>query len=371
MSFFRKVNMDSGSESVQPRAETVPAAALHHEDEALDTLINIIRTFGAHAFDVDTKGIRHFQESNELWARHLATGSPPPEGASRGHRRSERDWRGVRHFVRQRREREHKYVTDQVGNVRELVWEVVEGLREMSSTATSAQASVDGCLERLQHAAAGDSLAELRRAVAEVVGAVKQTVAEQQKLAEQELQRMGARMAVLHEDLSFARRQMELDSLTQLYNRGAFDSLLEKYVRLHQMMSRPLALLMVDVDHFKSINDSFGHVVGDQVLTKCADTMVKTFPRKHDIVARYGGEEFAIILLDVEACDLSSVSQRMLKAIRKVEVEEVEEPLLVTCSVGAAALKLDDTPDLLLRRADSALYRAKEAGRDRFELGEA
>jgi diguanylate cyclase (GGDEF)-like protein len=158
-----------------------------------------------------------------------------------------------------------------------------------------------------------------------------------------------------------ARVEADTDGLTRLANRRALDGALAR-IWGHGEETR-LALLMLDLDNFKSFNDSFGHQAGDEVLRETA-SLLRAAVRPGDLVARYGGEEFVILLPGADAAAAQRVGQRVLEAFRGNAW-----PLrAVTISIGAAVMCPNDTPDSLLQRADAALYRSKQDGRDRFSL---
>jgi diguanylate cyclase (GGDEF)-like protein len=123
--------------------------------------------------------------------------------------------------------------------------------------------------------------------------------------------------------------------------------------------------MMVDIDRFKVVNDTHGHTAGDEVLRRVADTIVRTFPRRSDFVARYGGEEFLVVLqqdgLEVGAM----LAERLLDAIRKLEIPFAGQSLEVTVSAGFAELVPGEDATRWIERADAALYRAKAEGRNR------
>ena len=158
-----------------------------------------------------------------------------------------------------------------------------------------------------------------------------------------------------------ARVEADTDGLTRLANRRALDGALARIWGSGE--ETRLALLMLDLDNFKSFNDSFGHQAGDEVLRETA-SLLRAAVRPGDLAARYGGEEFVILLPGADAAAAQRVGQRVLVAFR-----DHAWPLrAVTISIGAAVMRPDDTPDSLLQRADAALYRSKQDGRDRFSL---
>jgi diguanylate cyclase len=157
-----------------------------------------------------------------------------------------------------------------------------------------------------------------------------------------------------------------LDPLTKTYNRYAllkhFNELLSK-----ERCTNELFILMLDIDNFKSINDHFGHIAGDKILIFLSKLLKKAL-RDGDRVYRFGGEEFLILLnrTDVEGAQL--IAERLLTLCRNNKPLYQNEQISVTVSLGITQLRDDDTMDSLIQRSDNALYRAKENGKDRYEM---
>jgi len=160
------------------------------------------------------------------------------------------------------------------------------------------------------------------------------------------------------------------DHLTGLWNHGAITSLLQRETQRSSRTGRPLGLIMADLDHFKLINDSYGHQTGDAVLREVAGRMVVSV-RNYDYVGRYGGEEFLIVLTECTTSDLIATAERMRVCVLESPIETEVGPIPVTVSIGLAARAANAAVQLtgedLLRVADTALYRAKTNGRNRVE----
>ena len=151
------------------------------------------------------------------------------------------------------------------------------------------------------------------------------------------------------------------DGLTNVFNRAYFDSVLEQETARCRRTGRPLSILLLDLDHFKRINDTYGHPSGDQTLKKVAQVMEKEL-RKSDTVCRYGGEEFAIVLPETPPSHAYAVAERIRKKIARLSLGfSVTASIGLGSSMGATAI----TPETLVREADKALYAAKNAGRNR------
>ncbi|MFO1217128.1 MAG: GGDEF domain-containing protein [Burkholderiaceae bacterium] len=185
---------------------------------------------------------------------------------------------------------------------------------------------------------------------------------------------MAALLALFHFSLGFLvmqRMVTELehlsshDSLTRLFNRRAFEQRLAGEIAASQRAAAPLGLLLVDIDHFKRVNDRFGHPAGDAVLREVADRLAQAV-RRSDVLARLGGEEFGVLLPSTDAAGIRQAAERLRVAVSGRAIDIGDTPLGVTVSVGASMRLSDETdPEAMLRRADQALYRAKAEGRDR------
>jgi len=169
------------------------------------------------------------------------------------------------------------------------------------------------------------------------------------------------------EELDEARRTSLLDPMLNIWNRGAAMQMLDREVQRAFRNKGPLSLLMVDIDHFKEINDSLGHPAGDAVLIEFAKRM-RSLTRAYDVIGRYGGDEFMIILPETDASAALPLAQRLLKAITLAPFMAGEAALNVTASLGLATSHYpDETLEMttLIEHADQALLAAKRAGRNR------
>ncbi len=179
-----------------------------------------------------------------------------------------------------------------------------------------------------------------------------------------QLQRNNAELETLNDEL---KRQSRIDPLTKIANRGFFESCIEEEIQRALRYERPLSLLMMDIDHFKQVNDCHGHQAGDQVLKEVATTVRSTL-RRHDAVGRYGGEEFGVLLPETIEANALVVAERCRKSVESTEIRCGEARLRVTVSVGAASLGPGvDSISTLIGRADRALYLAKHAGRNQVK----
>jgi len=157
------------------------------------------------------------------------------------------------------------------------------------------------------------------------------------------------------------------DGLTATFNRRYFVDRLQAEVRFAVRHDKSLALLFTDIDHFKKINDTHGHLAGDHVLAGVARVMTSTI-RAEDVLARYGGEEFAVICREIERDGALALGERLRGAVAAQRFEHAGKVIPVTISIGAAVERKIDDVHALIAAADSAMYEAKRAGRDRVSL---
>ncbi|HLE77030.1 MAG TPA: sensor domain-containing diguanylate cyclase [bacterium] len=176
------------------------------------------------------------------------------------------------------------------------------------------------------------------------------------------------RNAALHAEM---REQALRDGLTGLYDHAAFQQRLHEEVTRAQRYGRTLAVVMIDMDGFKQVNDQFGHPVGDQVLRMFAETL-RTGIRTEDAAARYGGEEFAVIMPETGAPGAARAAMRIRDRFAQQPIEVDGVPVTVTVSFGVAAMPEHGAMGpVLVKAADDALYEAKRAGKDRVRIAEA
>lgn len=180
-----------------------------------------------------------------------------------------------------------------------------------------------------------------------------------------EMKRLNEELRRINDEL---RLLSSTDGLLHIANRRHFDEILEKEWQRAIRSSRPLSLLIVDVDHFKLYNDHYGHLEGDECLKRVAGAIGCGVRRVADLLARYGGEEFAVILPDADAAAAARVAETIHQALREADIAHATSPVAarVTVSIGVASgvPVMDASPALLLGAADSALYAAKLQGRN-------
>lgn len=258
-----------------------------------------------------------------------------------------------------------------------------EGHADNSSAAramdTQIREQVDGLQTSVQEAADLDDLKQvLENHLEGLLGTMDQH-RQQRDAREQEvaarLKGLSERVAHMEQEALGFREHLEeqrqkalIDPLTGLPNRAAWSERLEHEIKQWQQHGNTLSLAMLDLDHFKRINDSYGHLAGDKVL-KIIATVLRKRLRGSDFIARFGGEEFVLLLPATPPAVGAKLLEALRAAIEACPFHFKGERVTITISMGLASFKPGEHSDLVLKRADQALYRAKNAGRNRVELG--
>jgi two-component system cell cycle response regulator len=182
---------------------------------------------------------------------------------------------------------------------------------------------------------------------------------------------VGRRFVELHDQLLASQRALEhqarTDPLTQIMNRGAIEARLHEEVARTKREGATLALGILDIDHFKHVNDTYGHAAGDQVLREVVRRLAVAF-RPYDALGRIGGEEFLVLIPGAAPEDARTVLERARQIVCATAVDHADRQIDVTISLGGTTTRGDEPEDQVLIRADDALYRAKELGRNRVEM---
>jgi diguanylate cyclase len=242
---------------------------------------------------------------------------------------------------------------------------------------TQIREQVDGLQSSVQDAADLDSLKQVLESHLEgLLGTMnehqqqrdqrEQEVAERLKGLAERVANMEQEALGYREHLEVQRQKALLDPLTGLPNRAAWSERLDHEVNAWHQRGNSLSLAMLDLDHFKRINDGYGHLAGDKVLKIIASVLSKRL-RPTDFIARFGGEEFVLLMPDSTLADALAVGEVLRGAIEACPFHFKGEPVTITVSMGVAQFQPGERSDLVLKRADEALYRAKAAGRNQVQ----
>jgi diguanylate cyclase (GGDEF)-like protein len=186
----------------------------------------------------------------------------------------------------------------------------------------------------------------------------------------------GVRILELEKSLKAAVDEIHLlsitDPLTGIYNRGHINERLPQEIRRALRYGRDLSLLLCDIDHFKRVNDTYGHLAGDAVLKQFANCLTGTIRQQVDWAGRYGGEEFIVVLPETGQAGALILAERLREAVERCVTRVEDDPVSVTTSIGVTGFSAQNNPtavtaEILLKQADSLLYQAKQAGRNQVK----
>jgi diguanylate cyclase len=221
---------------------------------------------------------------------------------------------------------------------------------------------------RLEEATRLDDIQSLKRALLRETDRLRQAVREKESRDKAQIEKLSLQVSALNREVQSVRSASERDRLTGIFNRRAFDRHLDDRITRNAAQAEPFALLMIDIDDFKRINDTYGYLAGDQVLVTLANKCLQAV-RGQDLLARYGGEELAILLPGASLKNAIKKSRQICQSIAAtryvLEGMPPWEALTLTVSIGVSAWCQGDTAAALLGRADQALRAAKDAGKNR------
>ena len=236
--------------------------------------------------------------------------------------------------------------------------------REVSSLQTKVEgaSNLDDLKQHMRErfAAIAERISAFRDCEEEKLQAVEQ----QNERLNSELTELKVRTEALSEQLREQQALLLLDTLTNVHSRFAYDRRLDEEIAVSMRSNKPLCFALWDIDHFKQINDRYGHQVGDQVLAQVAGYLSR-YTRSNDFVARIGGEEFVVLFPNTSIEDATMIAEKLRALVAAADYHFVDDGIAVTVSCGLSALQKGDAAEQLFQRADSALYAAKHAGRNR------
>jgi diguanylate cyclase len=254
--------------------------------------------------------------------------------------------------------------------------EIIEFLRAslvgMTGDAKTFHEDLLGTTSRIKVLAELKDIRELKSRIADEVTRLNHVVAEKQKREQVQYAQLSARITSLQKKLQEAKVEASLDGLTGIANRRYFDYTIQRWIAEHQKSEEPFVVALFDLDNFKQVNDSYGHQIGDQVLTATATEIGKGI-RSSDFLARYGGEEFVVLSSGMRLPEAQKRFTTLLRHIEEVKFgcrSEGGETMDVslTCSCGVAEYALGEGAKDLIRRADEAMYEAKRAGKNQVAV---
>ena len=264
-------------------------------------------------------------------------------------------------------ERQKTYLQEREAELRNIIDLLTRAMVSVDSENDAYHRKILQQGEKMEQITRLDDIRKIKSALEKEIAALRETVRSKQAGEETRIASLAGQVENLRQELRTAKEASLRDGLTGIYNRRAFDEYLQSLAERNLLQRQDFALLLLDIDNFKAVNDTYGHPVGDRVILAMAETC-RQMVRSDDFLGRYGGEEFAIVLPGASRRNAAKKAKQICKVIESTRytLDESDAPpsLALTVSIGVTAHKKADTAATLLERADQALYNAKRAGKN-------
>lgn len=331
-------------------------------NEEIATILYIIDTYNKNLLDMDQHPVRKIRETLDDFAKELMHAKDS---------QIERTLFRFRQFFSSYRIDEYTYMLKTFDEFRNIIWDFVDQLSEDAQFEKNADEEIRQHFEQLKEAVEANSIDQLRTQSRVFIDSYVEHQTRKDQHRDQRLQNIKKNLATVKKKLSEAHSSMRVDHLTQAYNRKSFDEHIRQQKTLNQLSKQPATLIALDIDHFKKINDTYGHQTGDLVLIECVRLLKEVFTRESDFVARVGGEEFAVVLPECRYDHALVKAEQALEKIRQETYVIDDIKIKFTISIGIAELAENEDVESWVKRADQALYESKHSGRNKFTLAAA
>lgn len=338
----------------QPGGPKVPL----NEDRA--TLLFLIDTFNKHLIEVEGHPVRKTREALDEFAKELI--APTAENST------ERVLFRFRQFFSAYRIDETAYFQKTFEDFRTIIWDFVDQLAEDIGAEQKEDGEIRQSLDELKEAVESNSIDVLKNHSRKFIDHYIEKQFKKDKRRASRLKSARKNLSKVKKQLGEAHDAARTDHLTGAQNRKTFDESCSQMGKLMTSAGQPVTIMLVDIDHFKKINDTFGHPVGDFVLKELVKFLHKEFMRENDVVARIGGEEFAILLPDYTAQQALKKAEEVMAKVRAEAYVHESHTIKFTVSIGIAQMTEGEEVSAWIKRADLALYNSKNTGRNRATL---
>jgi diguanylate cyclase len=312
-------------------------------------------------FSLDLKDIKSDEFKNNI--SKLSGEFTNKEKIKKIQKRFERDKKIIAAYI----DLHKRYLNDREGELKDIIEILTSAMVTLDTENQQYNQKILKQSEKIEQITFLDDIKKIKQNLIQEIEQMRETVKEKQSRDSIKLDSLAKQVMTLNTQLEKARVESQTDGLTGIYNRKAFDNQIEELVEKNTISRTSFALLMLDIDDFKKINDNYGHQTGDRVIlaviSKCRQSI-----RGEDFLARYGGEEFAIILPGASLRNAVKKANHICKSIAATRycLDDVpDSPMLsVTISIGVSCLQREDTVATVTHRADKALYAAKHSGKN-------
>jgi diguanylate cyclase len=339
-----------------PKKKLAVAEDSFEPSEAQATLLYLLDAYSKNLMDFENFPLRKARAQFDQFSRDLL-------------KTAERDtYFKVRQFFSSYRTAESAYLQKAFDDFKNIIWEFADQLSEDINFEQSQDARTMSALEQLKEAVDANSVDSLRSKSKEFIQFYVDYQSKKETRRDKRMQTVKKSLRSTQSKLDEAQVSLRSDHLTGAANRRTFEESLKQHHLVHQTTHSPVSMIILDIDHFKKVNDNYGHDVGDFVLKECVRLLKECFTRDNDVVARIGGEEFAIVLPDYQVKHAIQKAEETLEHIRKQIFVQDQYQIKFTVSMGIAQLQNKESIEQWIKRADTALYQSKNSGRNKFTV---
>ena len=338
-------------------SDVIKPLPLISEDKA--TLLFMIDVYNKNLFEVEKHSIRKVREKLDLLSKALIDPDP---------KKMEKTLFDIRQFFSSYRIDEYSYIQNTFDDFKRIVWDFADQLSEDVEFENSKDKKLAVNLKDLKEAVEANSIETLRTKSRDFINSYMEYQSQKNSIRQRRMVSVKRNLDTIKKQLVAANTNLSTDHLTSAHNRKSCDEYVKKIVQLAPLNLAPTSLIILDIDHFKKINDSYGHDIGDYVLKECVRILNEVFNKDGEMVARIGGEEFVVVLpnhsleLSVQRAEVAQ------KRIREESFIQGELNITFTVSMGIAQLLDGEVAADWLKRADTALYQSKNSGRNKYTL---
>jgi diguanylate cyclase (GGDEF)-like protein len=340
-----------------------PSSSGFRLSEEKATLLFLIDSYSRHTMDTETLSAKKAREHFEEFAKEIIQ--------AREHDQLEKTLFRFRQFFNSHRIDEYTYVQNTLDDFKTLIWDFIDQLGEELSFELQSNLEMKKSFSSLKDAVESNSIETLKVQARQFIDSYSEIQHSRERRQRHRIQHVQDHFEQIKRQLLDAQNSLKVDYLTQAYNRKTFDEQCKNIFNIHKITktqgeAKQATLVILDIDHFKKINDSYGHDMGDFILQELVKLLKLVFSRSIDCVARLGGEEFGVLLPDYLAIHAQQKIEILMKKIRSEVFVKEDLRVQFTISAGIAELGEDTGPSAWLKRADVALYEAKKTGRNKF-----
>lgn len=339
--------------------ESAPTKKMPVITEEKATLLYILDVYNKHLFDIEKHSVRKVREKLDAMAKGLVDSDP---------KNVERTLSEIRLFFSSYRVDESTYIQHTFDDFKRIVWDLADQLSEDIQEDTAKDEQLSSHLQDLKEAVEANSLETLRKKSRQFINLYVEHQQAKNENRKKRLTSVKKNLDSVKKQLLEANSSLNLDHLTGAHNRKSFDDAIKKYVHLNNMNPMQVSLIIMDIDFFKKINDTYGHDIGDFVLQECVRILKSVFHKDAEMVCRIGGEEFVVILPNHAIEHALVRAEEVQKRIRSEVFVHGSLKVAFTVSMGIAQLLPGEAASEWVKRSDTALYKSKNSGRNQYTV---